>query len=584
MRRGILPLGSVLLLPVDAAGVLGSGPAAGALVIGSEDLGKVRGALGRIADEIHLVLGILDQHLEASVPAPMLHPHEVPGLSEDLQLRARQVEAARRAAAEVAGRAAGVAGTAAALAAGDFVPMPRATEAPTEGTAVKPQPEPKEEMQGSPVFAWLWTGATSLFWVGVFFLDIAIVIGMQIFLESIGRKRGTGREIMSSKAMANALKAGAKAIPEPSATSTQRLSVLSQEELLAAVLTEHWVKIVIGLGLAVAFRLPQCFLNQDGVVFHMLFTLAMVLRFMSPVMLWFRDDMTLPKKEKATLAAEGAFPVGNPGNASAGNAGTVGTTRACDSKIAHNAKEALQAEQIRMEQLRSCVLLQEARCADLERRLQADALETDELSALLASCKQEAISYPWAQERQQLERRLEELMEELVDSVENSDSPKVSEPPSLVESGDSHSRMAVAQQVATLRVAIHRQEWEARKELQLLAAEAEAESLNFGPASSEVSRQDLQLLALREQYDQQQEELVRQHAADLAAISLEAGDAEEGYLRLRQTLVTECEKEERRHAELAAEEASCCRRVQEGEARHEALALDSLDGMPRRRK
>ena len=58
--------------------------------------------LRRIADEIHLVLGILDQHLEAfvfffffvffcldacadqaSVPAPMLHPHEVPGLSEE---------------------------------------------------------------------------------------------------------------------------------------------------------------------------------------------------------------------------------------------------------------------------------------------------------------------------------------------------------------------------------------------------------------------------------------------------------------------------------------------------------------------
>lgn len=40
--------------------------------------------------------------------------------------------------------------------------------------------------------------------VCIFFLDIVIVVGMQIFLESIGRKR-TGREIMSQKAMANAL-------------------------------------------------------------------------------------------------------------------------------------------------------------------------------------------------------------------------------------------------------------------------------------------------------------------------------------------------------------------------------------------
>lgn len=306
MRRLFLLAFGALDVDVNAAGVLGSGPAAGALVIGSEDLGKVRGALGRIADEIHLILGILDQHLEATVPAPVLHPNDVPGLSEDLQLRAQQVEAARRAAAEVASRAAGVAGTAAALAAGDFVPMPRA---PPSEEPIRPSEAPEQvKMEGlRTAFAWIWSCLTSLFWVGMFFLDIAVVIGMQIFLESIGQKR-TGREIMSKKAMANALAKQATSgtpkgspIPEPSASSgtTTRLSVLSQEELLAAVLTEHWVKIIIGLGLAVALRLPQCFLSEDGIVFHMFFTLAMVLRFMSPVMLWFRDDMTLPKKEKA---------------------------------------------------------------------------------------------------------------------------------------------------------------------------------------------------------------------------------------------------------------------------------------------
>ncbi|CAK9042620.1 unnamed protein product, partial [Durusdinium trenchii] len=51
----------------------------------------------RIADEIHVILGILDQHLEATVPAPVLHPNEVPGLSEDLQLRAQQEGAGERA-------------------------------------------------------------------------------------------------------------------------------------------------------------------------------------------------------------------------------------------------------------------------------------------------------------------------------------------------------------------------------------------------------------------------------------------------------------------------------------------------------
>ena len=64
-----------------------------------------------------------------------------------------------------------------------------------------------------------------------------------------------------------------------------RVSCDSEEELLAQLLAEHWVKIVIGqcagckrhvgsfwelleiptgLGLSIAFRLPQLFLSEDG--------------------------------------------------------------------------------------------------------------------------------------------------------------------------------------------------------------------------------------------------------------------------------------------------------------------------------
>jgi len=89
-----------------------------------------------------------------------------------------------------------------ALAAGDFVPMPRA---PPSEEPIRPPEREEVKMEGlRTAFAWIWSCMTSLFWVGMFFLDIAIVIGMQIFLESIGQKR-TGREIMSKKAMANAL-------------------------------------------------------------------------------------------------------------------------------------------------------------------------------------------------------------------------------------------------------------------------------------------------------------------------------------------------------------------------------------------
>ncbi|CAE7812773.1 UBP19, partial [Symbiodinium sp. KB8] len=301
--------------------------------LASEDLQKLRGALGRVADELHLVLGLLDQHLEAGLPAPL---RDASSISEDVQLRVQQ-EAARRAAAEVAGRAAGVAGTAAgfrvtaelfsstvtgtaaeaALAAGDFVPMPRVEDS---GDGREPLPRPAPEAKGAKTaVTWISSGLTLLFWVCIFFLDIVIVVGMQIFLESIGRKR-TGREIMSQKAMANALAKAATGgptgapIPEPSAAGSQRLSVLSQEELLAHLLAEHWVKIVIGLGLAVALRLPQLFLSEEGVVFHMLFTLVTVLRCMSPVMLWFRDEMGLPKKGKstATNTSTGGVPAAAP--------------------------------------------------------------------------------------------------------------------------------------------------------------------------------------------------------------------------------------------------------------------------------
>lgn len=115
---------------------------------------------------------------------------------------------------------------------------------------------------------------------------------------------------MATKAAANA--APGAPIPAPSATpgraSNQRLSVLSQPELLAACLTEHWAKLAIGAGLAVAFRLPQLLLSSEGLVCHMLSNFTVMLRCMSLVMLLVRDDMTLPKKEKLDKGLAAAPP------------------------------------------------------------------------------------------------------------------------------------------------------------------------------------------------------------------------------------------------------------------------------------
>lgn len=259
--------------------VLGYGPAA------REDLLQVRTSLGRISDELHLILGVIDHHLET---LPVTLPTEPT--------------------ADGAG-AAGFQATEAMP-----IPMPR-VQRPTEDAsnpkAVTPPPQPAQESAWSviaPWFLWLWPVVHWLGWVAVWMLDIGLVVSMQLFLESIGRKR-KGSEIMPKKSVASAVAAKAAAsgnsaggIPTPSGTpppsSTQRLSVLSQEELLAAHLSEHWLKLAVGAAVAVACRCPQYVLNDDSLTANMLSNLTVMLRCMSLVMLLIREDMTLPKKEK----------------------------------------------------------------------------------------------------------------------------------------------------------------------------------------------------------------------------------------------------------------------------------------------
>lgn len=276
LRPVLVPTALVLFRAADATGSTAGhgGPAAGALVIGREDLLRVRASLGRISDELHLILGVLDQHLEASANVQT----------------------------------------------GEFVPLPREGLNGTGGAAGVARDGLDSRPLVSASVAWVWAFGEWLVWVGIFALDIGIVVGMQLFLESIGRKRG-GSSIMPKKSVASAIAVKNAAgtavpgapIPTPSGTpgreSSQRLSVLSQEELLAAVLAEHWGKLAAAVGLAVASRLPQHILNNESVLCHMLINLAVMLRCMSLVMLLIRDDVALPKRDKAAahqLGSSGA--------------------------------------------------------------------------------------------------------------------------------------------------------------------------------------------------------------------------------------------------------------------------------------
>jgi len=240
----------------------------GSVVLGREDLLRVRASLGRISDEMHLILGVLDQHLDSAQDPAMPS-----SMGRELDIDTSVAKGAEQE---------------------DFVPLPR-----EELPVATPTPEARSRV----LAAWVWSAAECFFWAGVCVLDVAIIIGMQLFLESISRKRG-GSSIISKRSAATAIatKAAGGApgapIPAPSATparsSSQRLSVLSQEELLAACLTEHWGKLAIGVGIMVACRLPQRLLNSNGFFCQMMLNLTVMLRCMSLVMLLIREDMALP--------------------------------------------------------------------------------------------------------------------------------------------------------------------------------------------------------------------------------------------------------------------------------------------------
>lgn len=266
-------------LPGGLLGALGAGPfmmdygpMAGALLLQREDLVRVRSSLGRVSEELHVILGIIDQHLESppvplSTQAPM--EEEAPATPSSSSW------------------------------------APAAGEAPGSGTARVP------EGDVSPVdwFEWFWFAASCAWRFGIFAFDVSIVVGMQMFLGSVGGHRGGASVMSKQQADALALKEGAAGggLPTPTATpppsSSQRLSVLSQEEFLAAVLSEHSGKLTAGVSLAALCRVLENLLSTDGVALHLVANLAVMLRCMSVVMFMIRDEVTLPKEDKKHAGA-----------------------------------------------------------------------------------------------------------------------------------------------------------------------------------------------------------------------------------------------------------------------------------------
>eukprot|EP00927_Polykrikos_kofoidii_P066476 TRINITY_DN62079_c0_g1_i1.p1 TRINITY_DN62079_c0_g1~~TRINITY_DN62079_c0_g1_i1.p1 ORF type:complete len:443 (+),score=82.72 TRINITY_DN62079_c0_g1_i1:115-1443(+) len=350
---------------VSAGGV----PSAG---IRYDDLLRLRTSIGRIGDELHVILDVLDRSLEAQAnslreaahsPPQWVPPGEgVPQKPHDVRDEHISTAGANgQSHADSAVAAAGIAAVAASTAAPEMsraeassLSMPRAMPpltAPAPGvmpslaavgaatrnlaevawqgvaTHIAPPSEAREQVgidDGTPqavprqpslnlkVYvdkgaSWGWTFGTSAFWVSVFVFDVVIIVCMQLFLESIGSKKGS-KHGATKKSIAGALAAkaaqeaaqasagGDGSVPPP--TSTQRLWVLSQEDVLAACISEHWTKMAFALAGAVAFRLPQRMLSDASLLCNMLMNLGFMLRFLSLVLLLIRDDMTLPEKTR----------------------------------------------------------------------------------------------------------------------------------------------------------------------------------------------------------------------------------------------------------------------------------------------
>jgi hypothetical protein len=124
---------------------------------------------------------------------------------------------------------------------------------------------------------WTWAAASWLWEISIFCFDVGIVVSMQLFLESIGKKKWLGSAAQTRTRAGNAGWA----------------AILSNEEYLAEWLNEHCNKLMLGACMGVLCRLPR-FFSEDNLLGHITVNLAVMLRCMSPIMLLLRDDLTLP--------------------------------------------------------------------------------------------------------------------------------------------------------------------------------------------------------------------------------------------------------------------------------------------------
>lgn len=257
-------------------------------VLGRAELKKIKTSLGRINDEVHAILGVLD---DFDLETPGIEENIVSALQTISGLQsAWSTDSISRFSRSLAEK---------------WIPTP-AEITPVHNTSTSVEKRPFLER-----WAWLkewalragakvWQVSQKILWGGLFVLDISVVIGMMLFLESIGKKPRRPRKRPESSA-APVGEAPGTPIPTPTATagreSSQWLAWLSQEELLAACLKEHCFKFLLGLLLAFAVRLPKRILQQESIILHLLVNISVTLRCVGLALVLMRDSLLSPKAE-----------------------------------------------------------------------------------------------------------------------------------------------------------------------------------------------------------------------------------------------------------------------------------------------
>lgn len=270
--------------------------------MGRKELQKIKVSLGRITDEVHAILGVLDDFDPDFDPetrqASSVEGHLFGALQSISGLQSALSSEAISSVRSLSER---------------WVVPPGEVGSSVENTSAKVKVMPVKPSfleRWAARWAWLgpyvkrgleksWQIAEKMAWAGLFVLDISVVIGMMLFLESIGRKPKKLRQKRAETPQSGS--APGTPIPAPTATagreSSQWLAWLSQEELLAACLKEHWFKFVLGLMLAFAVRLPKRILRQESLILHLVINVSVTLRCVGLALVLVRDSLLSTKAE-----------------------------------------------------------------------------------------------------------------------------------------------------------------------------------------------------------------------------------------------------------------------------------------------